>query len=136
MWLNQSPIEKNAPEDISAKSNYPASTDNAAKTPDAQNYNIMDNIVDSNKNSTPESISEPEITTPSEESANDGYYLVKEVDGIIKVFYYDEQGKETLVRETDIAFSLLSTSDQSLFQKGIIKHSTEELDELLQDFES
>jgi hypothetical protein len=58
------------------------------------------------------------------------------VDGVIKVFYYDEEGKESLIRDTDIAFSLLSTADQRLFQKGVIKHTPEELEELLQDFES
>ncbi len=65
-----------------------------------------------------------------------GYYLVKEVNGMIKIFYYNEEGKETLIRETDIAFSLLSVADQTLFRKGVIRHTPEELDELLQDFES
>jgi hypothetical protein len=78
--------------------------------------------------------SENEGTTG--ETVNRGYYLVKEIDGIIKIFYYDENGKESLVRVTDIAFSLLSVADQALFQKGVIKHTAEELDELLQDFES
>ena len=53
-----------------------------------------------------------------------------------KIYYYDNEGKESLVRETDIAFSLLSVTDQTLFRKGVIRHSPEELDELLQDFES
>jgi hypothetical protein len=75
-------------------------------------------------------------TTDESEQAEKGYYLVKDVDGIIRIFYYNEEGKESLIRETDIAFSLLSVADQALFQKGVIKHSSEELDELLQDFES
>ena len=70
------------------------------------------------------------------DTVKQGYYLVKEVDGVIKIFYYDEQGKEKLIRDTDIAFSLLSVGDQNLFQKGVIKHSEEDLNELLQDFES
>ncbi|MBN7772547.1 BofC C-terminal domain-containing protein [Clostridium aminobutyricum] len=64
------------------------------------------------------------------------YYLVKESDGLIKVFHYDSEGKETLLRTTDILFSLLSEEDQQMFGKGIIVNSEDELLELLQDFES
>ena len=64
------------------------------------------------------------------------YYLVKEIDGIIKVFYYDESGGETLLQDTDIAFSLISEGDQALFSEGIILQSKDDLLSLLQDFES
>lgn len=64
------------------------------------------------------------------------YYLVKESDGLIKVFHYDSAGKETLLRTTDILFSLLGEEDQEMFRKGVIVNTEDELLELLQDFES
>ena len=66
----------------------------------------------------------------------EAYYLLKEVEGRVKLFYYDEDGKETLVSETDIAYMLISENDQNLFKEGIIVKDLEELNELLQDFES
>lgn len=64
------------------------------------------------------------------------YYLVKESDGLIKIFHYDSTGKETLLRTTDILFSLLGEEDQKMFRKGVIVNTEDELLELLQDFES
>ncbi|MBE6033925.1 MAG: hypothetical protein E7222_04410 [Clostridiales bacterium] len=64
------------------------------------------------------------------------YYLVKESDGIIKVYQYDKNGKEHLLRSTDILYSLLSEDDQELFSEGVEVKSEDELLELLQDFES
>lgn len=64
------------------------------------------------------------------------YYLIRAESGMIKIFLCDENGKEEFIKNTNIAFSLLSVSDQELFTYGIVKHSEEELDELLQDFES
>ena len=136
IWFNQAPVEKNSPEGVNADSNYPASVDNTPNQSDKENYDIMNNIIGSDTKSTSGGIATPTDTNNSNETTDTGYYLVKEVDGVIKVFFYNDQGKEALVRETDIAFSLLSVVDQALFQKGIIKHTEEELDELLQDFES
>ncbi|WP_312091219.1 hypothetical protein [Aminipila sp.] len=64
------------------------------------------------------------------------YYLVKESDGIIKVYQYDKKGKEHLLRSTDILYSLLSEDDQELFSEGVEIKTEDELLELLQDFES
>ncbi|MFV0516811.1 MAG: hypothetical protein ACK5MV_05390 [Aminipila sp.] len=64
------------------------------------------------------------------------YYLVKESDGIIKVYQYDSEGNESLLRTTDILFSMLGKEDQELFSEGVIVKSEDELLELLQDFES
>jgi hypothetical protein len=72
----------------------------------------------------------------SEVPAPSGYYLVKEVDGIIKVFYYDAQGRESVLQNTNILFSMISESDQSLFTRGVILDTEDELINLLQDFES
>ncbi len=138
LWLNQ-PIAEKAPEDIIADTDYPETTDKAIAQGDkgSGNYDILDNIIDKNQ---PVSTSVGAASTDNKidpaDQKDKGYYLVKEVNGMIKIFYYNEEGKETLIRETDIAFSLLSVADQTLFRKGVIRHTPEELDELLQDFES
>lgn len=140
-WLNQSSMVLDLPNDVSTDSDYPAGT-SAVKDKDtksADNYDIMDNIVGGANLPTNEAIGkveESDAENETEENAVKSYYLVKEIDGLVNIFYYDEQGKETLIRATDIAFSLLSEADQALFKKGVIKHSLDELDELLQDFES
>ncbi|MEG1930313.1 MAG: hypothetical protein RR131_04160 [Anaerovorax sp.] len=64
------------------------------------------------------------------------YYLVKEVEGLVKIFYYNTEGHEELIRATDIEFSLLSEADQKLFSRGILRYTKDELNQLLQDFES
>ena len=64
------------------------------------------------------------------------YYLVKSVDGRIKVFFVNEEGEKVELETTEIVYELLSTSDQKLFDEGVTLNSQEELDVLLQDFES
>ena len=64
------------------------------------------------------------------------YYLLKEEDGQVELYYFDETGKEKLIRTTDIPFQLISEQDQAQFHTGIKVESEEELDTLLQDFES
>lgn len=63
-------------------------------------------------------------------------YFVQEQDGLVKVFYFNNNGESHLVRTTAISFSLLSEGDQVLFEKGIVKKTEDDLIELLQDFES
>lgn len=141
IWLNQEPPEGNMQNDISADIDYPVSTEGALNTEGQdEDYNILDNIIGRKQKDTLE-VSENAIGINDAENnynqnSNADYYLVKEVNGVIKIFYYDEQGKETLIRDTDIAFSLLSTADQELFRKGVRKNNIEDLDELLQDFDS
>ncbi len=136
IWLNQAPASQDSPEDISADSNYPSSTKSAINKGNQGGYDILDNIVGKNPIATEGGVENSDTENTPADTVKQGYYLVKEVDGVIKIFYYDEQGKEKLIRDTDIAFSLLSVGDQNLFQKGVIKHSEEDLNELLQDFES
>lgn len=139
LWLNQPIMEKN-PDGVNTGTDYPQTADKGEKQGDSgdkDNYDILDNIIEKNQPvSTSESAVDTEGRPVPAEQEEQGYYLVKEVGGVIKIFYYDEDGKESLIRDTDIAFSLLSVSDQTLFQKGVIRHDPEELDELLQDFES
>jgi hypothetical protein len=139
LWLNQ-PIEERSPEDVNAGTEYPESSDKTADQVDTGDKgNILDSIIDKNQ---PVSVTTGAAGSAAEnkpdpsDREDKGYYLIKEIDGVIKIFYFNEDGKESLIRETDIAFSLLSVTDQTLFRKGIIRHSPEELDELLQDFES
>lgn len=137
IWLNQSPVDREDPENISTDTNYSDTTDDTVKEGNSGNYNIMDNIIGNNADTVSMGgIENTDTVSEPGEQENSGYFLVKEIDGVIKIFYYDEEGKESLIRETDIAFSLLGVADQALFQKGVIKNTPEELDELLQDFES
>ncbi|NLY71504.1 MAG: hypothetical protein GX076_07500 [Clostridiales bacterium] len=79
------------------------------------------------------------VTDEKEETnieKNEPYYLIKEENRVISIYYIDENGEKTFVRNTDINYDLLSNTDQSLFSNGIIKKSVEELEELLQDFGS
>ncbi|HML37322.1 MAG TPA: hypothetical protein PKA19_07885, partial [Bacillota bacterium] len=127
IWLNQAPMEKNAPDEVNTYEKGLAATDDAVDAGKSGGYNdILDNIIWKS----PTTVSPGGAGTtagavvPEEPAVNqEGYYLVKEVNGIIKIFYYDKEGKESLVRNTDIAFSLLSIADQKLFQKGVIKHT-------------
>ena len=70
----------------------------------------------------------------SEESST--YYLVKSVDGQIKVFFVNKDGEPLELETTQIIYELLSTADQKLFDEGCRVESQEELAVLLQDFES
>ncbi len=135
LWLNQAPMDPDNTNDVNTDSNYSA-TNGALNQGVSGSDNIMDNIIGGRNKATQGGIENAGTVLVPLEPENTGYYLVKEIDGIIKIFFYDDDGKESLIRETDIAFSLLSITDQSLFQKGVIKHTPEELDELLQDFES
>lgn len=72
----------------------------------------------------------------SGENQKGPYYLLKEDGGYIKLYSVDESGEMQLLRTTDIAFSLLSETDQKLFEQGIIKQTKDELIDLLENFES
>lgn len=99
---------------------------NVEKNVEENDYNEDNNFQNNNLNSD----NNVQINQSSE------YYLVKESDGLIKVYQYDKDGKENLLRTTDICFSLLSEEDQELFLEGVVKKTEDELLELLQDFES
>ena len=136
IWLNQPMAEQNPSDGVKTGVDDPISTGGSAKDGSQDSVDIMENIIGKGSPATPGGVVDSLNESDTGDPDNKGYYLVKEIDGVIKVFYYDEEGKESLLRETDIAFSLLSVADQALFQKGVIKHTVEELDELLQDFES
>jgi len=74
----------------------------------------------------------PDTTEPEQEN----FFLIKEINGVIEVYYYNGEGEPIFIKSTDIAFSLLSEGDQAMFSEGILIKTEEELDELLQDFGS
>ena len=63
-------------------------------------------------------------------------YLIKEIDGIVKVFLCDENGNEELYLITSIPFELLSESDQKLFIDGVRLDTEEDLGRFLENFDS
>lgn len=138
-WVNQTPVSPISPENVKTGTNYSVEKQkpNKSSNQEQDSYDILDNMITGSQGAIGEMTDnkEPAVSDPDDRDPQ-GYYLIKEVDGLIKIFYYDKGGKEKLIRTTDIAFSLLSTNDQFLFQKGIMKQTEEELEELLQDFES
>lgn len=63
-------------------------------------------------------------------------YLIKEVDGVVKVFLCDEEGNKELYLITSVPFDLLSESDQKLFTDGVILDTEEDLGKFLESFDS
>ena len=64
------------------------------------------------------------------------YYVVREENGLISVYYYDKNGNISKYKDTEITYSLLNETDQLSFSEGIMVKTKEALMELLQDFES
>lgn len=79
--------------------------------------------------------SKEESTKPSEETQQP-YYLIKEVEGVVKVFYCDEKGQETLHQITAIPFQLLSKEDQQMMSEGVRVDTEEKLAGFLENFDS
>ncbi|MDD2503506.1 MAG: hypothetical protein PHG58_06610 [Clostridia bacterium] len=84
---------------------------------------------------------EEETTDKTEESGSseetqETYYLVREVEGIVKVFRCNEKGEEQLYQITSIPFQLLSKDDQQLFIEGVHIKTLDELAGFLENFDS
>lgn len=62
-------------------------------------------------------------------------YLIKEVDGVVKVFLCSGDEKE-LYLITSIPYELLSESDQKMFTEGVSINTEEDLGEFLENFDS
>ncbi|NLD20251.1 MAG: hypothetical protein GX663_08430 [Clostridiales bacterium] len=63
-------------------------------------------------------------------------YLIKEVNGVVKVFLCEGKNKKELYLITSIPFELLSESDQELLKGGVSIESEEELGRFLENFDS
>lgn len=64
------------------------------------------------------------------------YYIVKNNDNVISVYFVTEDGKKIKLEDTDILYELLPLEDQNRFDAGIIVENQEKLMTLLQDYES
>lgn len=113
-WINRSvdPFDQTVPDEQSTETNQPIGDDPIAQ----ENTSITGNNEISNEQ------------TP--------YYLIKEENGSISIYYCGETGENSFIRHADIDYSLLSQGDQALFTEGISAKSIEELQEILQDFGS
>lgn len=74
--------------------------------------------------------------TGQSDKAQQIYYLIKEVEGVVKVFYCDEKGQENLYQITSVPFQLLSTEDQQLLSEGVRVDNENELADFLENFDS
>lgn len=63
-------------------------------------------------------------------------YLIKEVNGVVKVFICDEEDNQELYLITSIPFDLLSENDQQLFIDGVYVQTEEDLGKFLENFDS
>ena len=63
-------------------------------------------------------------------------YLIKEVDGVVKVFLCDSEDNKELYLITSIPYDLLSESDQQMFTEGVKIETEDDLGAFLQNFDS
>lgn len=63
-------------------------------------------------------------------------YLIKEVDGVVKVFLCDSEDNKELYLITSIPYDLLSESDQQMFSDGVKLETEDDLGAFLQNFDS
>lgn len=71
----------------------------------------------------------------SEEETNKEHYVLREVEKQIKVYSIDDNEKEELYMNTNIATEYLPETDKAGLEQGIHVYSKGELNEILQDFE-
>lgn len=63
------------------------------------------------------------------------HYILKEEDGIINVYYINENKEEVLYKVTDISTSYLGEDDVKELKEGIEVRGIQNLNQLLEDFE-
>ena len=114
----------------------------------SQNVNTVTEVSEKTQNQTQESqpvVDSLDQETAEKESENEAaqteekqqtYYLIKEVEDVVKVFYCDENGQEDLYQITTVPFQLLSTEDQQLLSEGVRVEDENELADFLENFDS
>ena len=114
----------------------------------SQNVNTVTEVSEKTQNQTQESqpvVDSLDQETTEQESENEAaqteekqqtYYLIKEVEDVVKVFYCDENGQEDLYQITTVPFQLLSTEDQQLLSEGVRVEDENELADFLENFDS
>ena len=94
-------------------------------------------VIDSRDDETAEETTdESDESGTSKEGTQQSYYLIREVEGVVKVFSCNENGEESLYQITSIPFHLLSKEDQNLFAEGVHVDTLEELAGFLENFDS
>ena len=114
----------------------------------SQNVNTVTEVSEKTQNQTQESqpvVDSLDQETTEKESENEAaqteekqqtYYLIKEVEDVVKVFYCDENGQEDLYQITTVPFQLLRTEDQQLLSEGVRVEDENELADFLENFDS
>ncbi len=134
VWMNMTPSEENSKETGKNEpvAEYQQDVKKEQKTENEKFISDNEDMEDIKETALEEEAQDETLMSQADYPC----YLVREEDGLVKVFYFNSDGESHLVRTTAISFSLLSESDQALFEKGIIKKTEDDLIELLQDFES
>lgn len=73
--------------------------------------------------------------TSSSLSDGNRHYILREKNGIINVYYINENGEEILYKVTDISTNYLSEEDVKNLKEGIEVIGIQNLNQLLEDFE-
>ncbi|SHH14381.1 hypothetical protein [Tepidibacter thalassicus] len=66
----------------------------------------------------------------------DKHYEMKEENGYIAIYKYDENGNKNLVEKTEFSIKSLPSIDQEQIKAGLVLDSLEELNQRLEDFGS
>ena len=84
-----------------------------------------------------EEFSQERVTLSSKVDSFCGeHYLIKEDDGIIKVYSIDESGNLSLKEDTKISIKYLTETDKISLREGIMIYGTENLKKLMEDYET
>ncbi len=125
IWVNYDGASQNT--------NTATKVDQESQTSE-QEPTVVDSLGQETTEEREEGITE-ESTEPSEEKQQT-YYLIREIEGVVKVFYCDENGQESLYQITTIPFQLLSKEDQQLLAEGVHVDTEGELASFLENYDS
>jgi len=82
------------------------------------------------------SVDTDEETDETYTNNSDKTYLVKEEEGVVKVYLCDEESNSELYLVTSIPFDLLSEGDQQMFKDGVFIDTEDDLGKFLENFDS
>lgn len=100
-----------------------------------QSPDVIDSRDGETSETTEEETTDKEETKETEETQQT-YFLIREIEGVVKVFYCNGNGEESLYQITTIPFALLSKEDQQMLAEGVQVNSKNELADFLQNFDS
>lgn len=103
---------------------------------DINNSNIIQSENSGQDDSDDENRNDNNSDEPVSKIVTESYYLVKNDNNIVRVYYYDSQDKHIEIEKTNIVYETLSESDQKRLDEGIKLSSREQLNKLLMDYES